>query len=173
VIRPLSLPALAAAALLCACGSDAGDVRTAAPDRKTAAQQLTPSAEPARARVKPRRRGITVKAVSSDYGRIVADRRGQAFYVFLKERGSKSECYGDCATAWPPVLTKGRPVAGKGVRAGLLGTTRRRDGSRQLTYRGRPAYYYVSDAPGQVLCQDVTEFGGRWLVIRPDGTPVE
>jgi predicted lipoprotein with Yx(FWY)xxD motif len=63
-------------------------------------------------------------------------------------------------------------VAGQGVRADLLGTTRRRDGSRQLTYRGRPVYYYVADSPGRMLCQDVTEFGGRWLVIRPDGTPV-
>jgi predicted lipoprotein with Yx(FWY)xxD motif len=111
--------------------------------------------------------------VASQFGRVVADRGGQAFYLFDKEQRAKSECYGDCAKAWPPVLTKGRPVAGRGVHARLLGTTRRRDGRRQLTYRGRPVYYYISDAPGRILCQDVTEFGGRWLVIRPDGTPVE
>jgi Secreted repeat of unknown function len=76
------------------------------------------------------------------------------------------------ATATAPVLTRGRPVVGKGVRGRLLGTVRRRGGSRQVTYRGRPLYYYADDAPGRVLCHDVREFGGLWLVIRPDGRPV-
>jgi predicted lipoprotein with Yx(FWY)xxD motif len=117
-------------------------------------------------------RGRTIKAVQSQFGSIVGDGRGQAVYVFDKERAGRSECYGDCARAWPPVLTRGRPVAGKGVRGRLLGTVRRRGGSRQVTYRGRPLYYYVDDAPGRVLCHDVREFGGLWLVIRPDGRPV-
>lgn len=116
--------------------------------------------------------GITVKAVGSRYGTVLADGRGQAFYVFDRERTRKSECYGACAKAWPPVLATGRPAAGKGARASLIGTTRRRDGRRQVTYRGRPLYYYVADAPGRILCQNVREFGGLWLVIRPDGTPV-
>ena len=71
------------------------------------------------------------------------------------------------------MLTRGRPVAGKGIRERLLGTTRRRNGKRQVTYDGRPLYYYVDDAPGRVLCHDVSEFGGLWLVVRPDGTPVD
>jgi predicted lipoprotein with Yx(FWY)xxD motif len=117
-------------------------------------------------------RGRTIKAVQSQFGSIVGDGRGQAVYVFDKERAGRSECYGDCARAWPPVLTRGRPVVGKGVRGRLLGTVRRRGGSRQVTYRGRPLYYYADDAPGRVLCHDVREFGGLWLVIRPDGRPV-
>ena len=71
------------------------------------------------------------------------------------------------------MLTRGRPVAGKGIRKRLLGTTRRRNGKRQVTYDGRPLYYYVDDTPGRVLCHDVLEFGGLWLVVRPDGTPVD
>ena len=118
-------------------------------------------------------RGKTIKVVDSQYGRIVADGRGLAVYVFDKEETSKSECYGDCAKAWPPVLTKARPRAGKGARAGLLGTTRRRGGKRQVTYRGRPLYYYVGDSPGNVLCHNASEFGGLWLVIRPNGRPVD
>ena len=40
--------------------------------------------------------------------------------------------------------------------------TRRRDGRRQVTYAGRSLYYYVGDlSPGQILCQNVDEFGGR------------
>jgi predicted lipoprotein with Yx(FWY)xxD motif len=113
-----------------------------------------------------------VKAVGSRYGTILADGRGQAFYVFGRERTRRSECYGACAAAWPPALAKGRPVAGKGARASLIGTTRRRDGRRQVTYRGRPLYYYVADTPGRVLCQNVREFGGLWQVVRPDGIAV-
>ncbi|HEY3020926.1 MAG TPA: hypothetical protein VGJ32_12070 [Solirubrobacteraceae bacterium] len=114
----------------------------------------------------------TVRVVSSKYGRILGDRRGQAFYRFDKEKTRRSECYGACAKSWPPVLSKGRPAAGKGAKASLLGTTRRRDGKAQVTYAGRPLYYYTGDAPGRVLCQGVTEFGGRWLVVKPSGATV-
>jgi predicted lipoprotein with Yx(FWY)xxD motif len=117
-------------------------------------------------------RGVTVTTVKSRYGTILADGRGQAFYRFGRERTERSECYGACAAAWPPVLANGRPVAGKGARESLIGTTRRRDGRRQLTYRGRPLYYYVADSPGRVLCQNVREFGGQWQVVRPDGAAV-
>jgi predicted lipoprotein with Yx(FWY)xxD motif len=117
-------------------------------------------------------RGVAVRAVKSRYGAILGDRSGQAFYVFAKERTSASECYGRCARAWPPVLTARRPAAGSGARPRLLGTTRRRGGRRQVTYAGRPLYYYAADAPGRVLCHDVVEFGGRWQVVRSTGRPV-
>ncbi len=118
------------------------------------------------------RRGTTIRVVDSQFGRILAARRGQAVYLFDKETSARSRCYGACAKAWPPVLTKGRPVAGSGAKAILLGTTRRRDGTRQVTYRGQPLYYYVADAPGRVLCHDVEEFGGTWLVLRSNGRAV-
>ena len=70
------------------------------------------------------------------------------------------------------MLTRGRPVAGKGIRRRLVGTTRRKNGKRQVTYDGRSLYYYVDDAPGRVLCHNVVEFGGLRLVVRPDGTAV-
>ena len=72
-----------------------------------------------------------------------------------------------------PFLTRGKPRAGAGAHASLIGTTRRRDGTTQATYRGRPLYYYVGDRrPGQILCQDVEEYGGHWYVVRPRGTAV-
>lgn len=116
--------------------------------------------------------GKRVKAVSSDFGKVIADGRGEAFYLFGKEKDKTSRCYGACAKAWPPVLTKGRPRAGKGVKAKLLGTTRRKNGKRQVTYAGHPLYYYVHDSPGTILCQDVSEFGGLWLVVKPSGRAV-
>ncbi len=121
---------------------------------------------------RPGNKGKRVKAVGSSYGRVIADGRGEAFYLFAKERGRSSRCYGACARAWPPVLTRGRPRAGKGAKAKLLGTTRRRNGKLQVTYAGHPLYYYVHDSPGNILCQDVVEFGGRWLVVRPSGRAV-
>jgi len=154
------------------CGGDEAEPPETA--RAAATPDATPvpptvAARPAR---RPRRKGTRIKAIDSQFGTILGDGRGQAVYLFDEERSSRSECYGDCAAAWPPVLARGRPVAGKGVRKRLLGTTRRRGGKRQVTYHGRPLYYYVDDAPGRVLCHNVLEFGGLWLVLRPDGSPV-
>jgi predicted lipoprotein with Yx(FWY)xxD motif len=70
------------------------------------------------------------------------------------------------------VPARGRPLAGGGARARLVGTTARRDGTRQLTYAGHPVYLYVGDSPGRVLCHDVTEYGGVWRVVRADGRAV-
>lgn len=99
------------------------------------------------------------------------DRSGQAIYLFEKESGPRAACYGACAAAWPPVLTDGRPRAVGDVRQRLLGTTTRRDGSRQVTYGGHPLYYYAHEDKGEVLCHDVEQFGALWLVVRPDGGP--
>ena len=113
----------------------------------------------------------TLTVRSTKYGRILFDGRGRALYAFTRDqRGGRSQCYGACAKAWPVYFAKGRVVAGRGVRQALVGTTRRRDGRRQVTYNGRPLYYYVGDKrAGQVLCQNVDEFGGTWLVLRPSG----
>ena len=115
------------------------------------------------------RRGRTIKVVDSQFGRVVADRAGEALYLFDAESTTRPACYGECAVAWPPVLAKGEPVAGRGLRARLLGTTRRRDGRVQVTYRDHPLYHYVHDSPGRILCHDVFEYGGTWLVVAPDG----
>jgi predicted lipoprotein with Yx(FWY)xxD motif len=120
-----------------------------------------------------RAKAITVKVVSSQFGPIVADSRGQALYLFGRESSSQSRCYGACAQRWPPAITKaGKLHAGSGAGGALLSTTRRRDGRLQLTYAGHPLYYYDADSPGHVLCQGVSEFGGLWLVVTPSGKPV-
>jgi predicted lipoprotein with Yx(FWY)xxD motif len=153
--------ALGVVAALGALAAGCGGQPTA---RRAAARSA--AAEPAAAT------GTRVTVVRSQFGRILADGRGQALYGFSRETARNSRCYGACAKAWPPVPAAGRPTAGRGARAGLIGTTRRRDGTRQLTYAGRPVYYYVGDGPGRVLCHDVTEFGGVWRVIRADGSVV-
>ena len=96
-----------------------------------------------------------------------ADR--QAIYIFENDAKGKSNCYGDCARAWPPVFANGKPVAGRGVRERLLGTTTRRNGRKQVTYDGNPLYYYAHEGPGEVLCHDVFLNGGYWWVVGPNG----
>jgi predicted lipoprotein with Yx(FWY)xxD motif len=115
--------------------------------------------------------GIVIMTADSEFGTMLFDRRGQAIYLFGKETTSMPRCYGACAEAWPPVLTDGVPRAVGKVMAQQLGTTPRSDGSSQVTYAGHPLYYYAHDGPGEVLCHNVAEFGGRWLVVTPAGTP--
>jgi predicted lipoprotein with Yx(FWY)xxD motif len=115
----------------------------------------------------------TVTAGPSRFGRILFDGRGFVLYAFTRDPRKRSVCAGACAAAWPPYLVPKAPKAGPGVRRALLGSTRRKDGTIQVTYAGRPLYYYEGDrAPRQILCQNVSEFGGLWLVARPTGTLV-
>jgi predicted lipoprotein with Yx(FWY)xxD motif len=169
------IAAFCSGVLAAGCGSEAQERSQAASTTDaadTAPAKTHASAGPATPRHNARAAGTTVKVVSSQYGPVLADGRGQAFYLFASEKSSRSQCYGACAQRWPPVLAKGTPQAGPGGQSRLLGTTRRTDGKVQLTYAGHPMYYYDGDAPGRILCQGVNEFGGLWLVVRPTGKPV-
>jgi predicted lipoprotein with Yx(FWY)xxD motif len=115
----------------------------------------------------------TVTVRSSAYGKILFDGQGRALYAFACDPHGRSVCKGACAKAWPPYIAKRRPGAATSVKSSLLGTTKRANGSLQATYRGRPLYYYVNDTrPGQVTCQNVSSYGGLWLVLRPNGQVV-
>jgi predicted lipoprotein with Yx(FWY)xxD motif len=115
-------------------------------------------------------RALTLTVSESPYGAILFDTDGRALYAFTADPSGRSVCEGACAEAWPPYLVEARLRHGPDNERALLGTIRRPDGGRQVTYAGRPLYYYVGDTePGQVLCQNVEEFGGTWLVVRASG----
>jgi predicted lipoprotein with Yx(FWY)xxD motif len=100
--------------------------------------------------------------------------RGHTLYLFEHDKGGKSACVGKCATFWPPLLTTGKPTAMSGIKASLLGTTRRADGRLQVTYHGHPLYSFVKDArAGQMTGEAVNAFGGEWYVISPAGVKIE
>ena len=125
------------------------------------------------ARSTPAATGASVAVGTSNYGPILFDGRGYALYAFTRDPARRATCYGACAKAWPPYLVKARATAAKGTKPSLIGTVRRRDGQLQATYAGRPLYYYVGDTkPGVVLCQNVKEYGGFWLVVRGSGSLV-
>jgi predicted lipoprotein with Yx(FWY)xxD motif len=105
----------------------------------------------------------------SEYGRAIYDAQHRALYLFSADHTSASTCYGACAAAWPPMLTKGAPSIAAGLKAGLLGTTRRNDGSLQVTYAGHPLYYYSGDTGAKIMCQHVKLHGGFWYVVKPNG----
>jgi predicted lipoprotein with Yx(FWY)xxD motif len=116
-----------------------------------------------------RRRGTRITLRDSEYGSMLFGPNRQAIYIFQNDARDKSNCYGECAVAWPPVFTRGKPRAGEGVRAPLLGSIERRGGRRQVTYAGQPLYYYANEDPGEVRCHNVNLNGGLWWVIGPNG----
>ena len=169
MIRLIAIGAAAGALILAGCGGDDDDDgggEATAPAAAGTTQAETAPAEPAGGK------GTTVRTSDSQYGQVLFDGDDRAIYYFDKESGSKSECFGACAEAWPPVLTEGDPQAGPGAQAGLLGTTQRDDGTTQVTYDGHPLYYYVDDPTGEVACHNVDEFGGLWLAVQGNGQPV-
>jgi predicted lipoprotein with Yx(FWY)xxD motif len=178
--RLLVAATLITAPFLVSCSSEHGARQTAQPQTSTSsvatpgpATESDPAATPTTTSSSTGGDdgGVAITTAGSDFGRMLFDRSGQAIYLFDKETTSRPECYSACATAWPPVLTHGHPRATGAVREGLLGITERADGSSQVTYAGHPLYYYAHEDPHQVLCHNVREFGGRWLVVTPDGTP--
>jgi predicted lipoprotein with Yx(FWY)xxD motif len=110
----------------------------------------------------------------SSLGHIIVDGQGRTLYLFEKDKGTASSCYGSCASIWPPALASGTPMAGTGANAALLGVTRRTDGGMQLTYAGHPLYRYAADTkPGQTTGEGSMDFGAGWDVLSPSGSKVE
>jgi predicted lipoprotein with Yx(FWY)xxD motif len=111
----------------------------------------------------------TVDVRKTKLGTILVDQQGRSLYLFLKDKNHKSACAGACAKFWPPLMTNGKPKAGKGAQAKLLGTTVRKAGT-QVTYAGHPLYLYKGDKKaGQTNGQGTTFFGGAWYVLAPNG----
>ena len=113
--------------------------------------------------------GTVITTGDSQFGTMLFNDNKQAIYIWELEESTKPECYGDCADAWPPVLTDGAPQAAGSVKNELLGTTKRTDGSTQVTYNGHPLYYYAHEKAGEVKCHNIKTHGGLWWVIQPNG----
>jgi predicted lipoprotein with Yx(FWY)xxD motif len=105
-------------------------------------------------------------------GSVLVAGNGRTLYLFTADRKTSS-CTGACAAAWPPLLAKGSLAAGAGVKSGLLGTVKRPDGTRQVTYAGHPLYFFALDVrAGQTKGEGVAHFGGRWFALSPKGLKV-
>ena len=112
-------------------------------------------------------------ATNANLGKILVDGGGKTLYLFEKDTSSASTCYDQCAAYWPPLLTNGAPMAGAGANAALLGTSKRNDGTTQVTYAGHPLYYVITaHNPGDASGQKVNNFGAAWFVLGPDGKKI-
>jgi len=113
-----------------------------------------------------------VTEASQSYGPHLSAQDGRTVYLFTADQGKTSACSGDCAKAWPPMMTTGAPLAGPGANPHLLGTIQRNDGT-QVTYAGHPLYYFVRDkAPGETAGEGINHFGGSWYLVGPAGTAI-
>jgi predicted lipoprotein with Yx(FWY)xxD motif len=169
-MKKASILLVAGLLALAGCGDDndesgASQDPSPAPDAATTKEPAATKEEDA-----PKaRKGTTITLGDSEFGQMLFDSKKQAIYIFEKDPKGKTVCYGECAEAWPPVFTDGEPQAGDGVKESLLGTVKRRDGKLQVTYAGKPLYFYDHEQPGEVRCHNVNLNGGLWWVVGPDG----
>lgn len=115
-----------------------------------------------------------VSTAKTSLGRILVSSNGRTLYLFEKDKKGKSSCTGNCAAFWPPLIASGKPDAAAGVKASLLGTTRRADGRMQVTYNHHPLYTFVKDKKkGQTNGEGLSAFGAEWYAVSPAGSVVE
>ena len=150
-------PLLVLALALAACSSGAAGYASPAPSAPPSAIASTP----------PAAGGSTVNLADSSLGKIVVDGVGRTLYLFTADANGKSACSGACADNWPPLVSDAAPAAGPGLDASAFGTITRDDGSKQMTFHGKPLYYFAGDkAAGDTNGQGVN---GKWFVVGGDG----
>ena len=114
----------------------------------------------------------TVSVKSSPWGKILVNSKGYALYMWVKDKPNKSNCGTACLSVWPFVIVSGKPTAGPGVNAKLLGTIKAKGGN-EVTYNKYPLYTFVSDVkPSVISGQGNTTFGGAWWLLTPSGQPI-
>jgi predicted lipoprotein with Yx(FWY)xxD motif len=157
----LSALALVSALVLAACGGSSGS--------KTSSTTTTGTPRPSSTASAPL---VTTKKTS--LGTFLVGPSGRTLYLWEADKGSKSTCNGACAAAWPPLKASSIPKAGSGVDMSLLGTSKRADGSTEVTYAGHPLYYFAGDgSPGQTNGEGNNGFGAEWYVVSTGGKPLE
>ena len=160
---PLAALAVAGALVLAACGSSGSS--------GTSSGSATPASGAARSA--PRSASV-VGTKTTSLGTFLVDAKGRALYLWDADRGAMSACSGACAQTWPPLTASATPKASGQVKSSLLGTTKRSDGSREVTYAGHPLYYYAGDsAPQQTNGQGSDSFGSPWWVVSPAGQAIQ
>ena len=162
-LRAVGALALVAVALIvAACGSSSSSSTSAA----ATSSQSTSAARAAAS-------GVSVSTASGAHGAYLTGASGRALYLWVADTHGKSTCSGECAKAWPPLITKGTPVAGHGVTASDLGTVTRSNGTKQVTYNGHPLYYFVADtSAGMTTGQGNDGFGAKWWLVNTSGSAI-
>jgi len=115
----------------------------------------------------------TVKTRHGKLGTFLVDSKGRTLYLFQKDKRAKSTCAGECAKAWPPLLTTGKASASGSARQDLIGTITRADGTIQVTYNDHPVYRFANDKKaGDTKGQAVRAFGAKWYALTRGGRKI-
>jgi len=168
----LAAPAVAVALVLAACGgagtsSSSGSGSGSTPSAGSAKPSTSTTSNSSNA-------ASVVGTMTGSLGTFLVDGKGRALYLWEADHGSRSACSGACAQAWPPLTVTGTPKASGAVKGSLLGTTKRADGSREVTYAGHPLYLFAGDSrAGQTTGQGSTAFGAPWWVVTPAGKALQ
>jgi len=165
-----ALAALAVSGMLAVAGCGSGDGTSYSSDGESSATTESSGGRYGSAPSSRSDAGSVTVASVGDLGKVLVDAEDFTLYYFEKDRNGKSACYGACANAWPPLTTGGASHAMSGTEPSKLGTTKRTDGTVQVTYAGWPLYTYTADAnPGEDNGTDVNSFGATWYPLHPDG----
>jgi predicted lipoprotein with Yx(FWY)xxD motif len=114
----------------------------------------------------------TISVRSTAYGKILVNSKGDTLYLWAKDKNDKSACSGGCLAVWPFVLISGKPTAGSGMNAKLLGTIKVKGGN-EVTYNKHPLYTYISDVkPGIISGEGNKSFGAPWWVVSTAGNAI-
>lgn len=121
------------------------------------------------------RSGATVRLGQTNLGRILTASNGFTVYTFSRDRRNRDACVkiSGCTASWPPLTKGAKPIAGRGLKAKLLGSISLPSGMRQVTYAGHPLYRYVGDTgPRQTDYVGISASGGVWSAITAAGRGV-
>ena len=171
--RMFSLTALAVvgALVLAACGGGGSSTSSSSGSGSTPSYGAT---TPNTSNTSNSSGAASVSTKTTSLGTFLVDANGRTLYLWDADHGSTSTCNGACAQAWPPLTTTATPKASGAAKASLLGTTKRTDGSREVTYAGHPLYYFAGDTqPGQTTGQGSNGFGAPWWVVTPAGKALQ
>jgi len=130
----------------------------------------------AAARVAHRASSTTLTTEKAKPGTVIVTSTRRALYLFTKDPSGRSTCAGACAKAWPPLIANGKVTVarGSGLKASLLGTTRRSDHRLQVTYDHHPLYMFGGDhRAGQINGEGASAFHGHWYLVSPAGGAVK
>jgi predicted lipoprotein with Yx(FWY)xxD motif len=179
ILLPVLAVAIAAAVVVVAVADNGNGSRSASSSPASSSssgglyRSPAPAAAPAAGIAAAKGGAARIATASHGVGTMLVDARGRSVYLWKADTGKKSMCSGACAQSWPAVTTKGAPKAGGAVKASLLGTSRRSDGTTQVTYAGHPLYTFAGDsAAGQLNGQGSNGFGAVWLVVAPNGKAI-
>lgn len=161
--------AIAAVALLAACGSSGSGSGASSGGSSSAAAPASSSAAPVALPSPVSTSATGIKTATTNMGTFLVTAQGAAIYLFAPDTATHSACNAKCLGFWPALIGTPTAAAGSGL-TGKFGTIVGTGGIKQATYDGHPLYLFVADKNvNDPTGNGVTASGGKWWAITPTG----